>query len=799
MQYGFFANQEKEYVITRPDTPAPWINYLGSPAYGAIISQNAGGYSFIKSAAKGRILRYRFNQEDSPGRYIYLRDDQTADFWSASWQPVAKTEGYESRCRHGLGYTVIESDYNNISTETTYYVPLNQTYEVWHLKLKNNSDHEREISIFGYAELTNHGDYEQDMVNLQYSQFISRTYFNENQIIQAISENSDESVYRFFALTGATIESYTGVKNDFLGDYHSYRNPMAVIKGHCTNSLNLNLDSCGALHTKLRLAPSEEKNLTFLLGQQEPESASRIVKSYTTENGSIAHYLNDRIKLDLAEISSFWQEKLSNFQIETPDQMFNQMINTWNAYQCFITFTWSRAASLTYCGQRDGYGYRDTVQDIQGIIHLSPKLAREKLIFMLSAQVDHGGALPLVKFTHHAGHEDTPEDMSYVKETGHPAYRADDALWLFPTIQKYLGETGEQDFLNLVIPFANRDEATVYEHLKRALHFSYEHLGQNGLPAGLHADWNDTLRLGKKGESTFVSEQLYLALKIMADFAEIQGDLSYLSEIKQKQNDLYKKIISLCFEKDRFIRGITESGLRIGSNQSLEADFWLNPQSWAVISGLADHEKAEIILDKVYQTLSEPFGARLMSTPFKELDFDGAIAKIFNAGSKENASIFVQPQGWLILAEALLGHGNRAYEYYLASSPARQNEMAEIRTIEPYAYGQFTESSLSPHEGRSHVHWLTGAASTIMVSAVEGILGIRPDLNGLLLAPAIPSSWNHLTIKKIWRGKTILIEIQNDFGRESGFSEIYLNDKRHDNNYFAESELLEENKILYIF
>lgn len=258
-------------------------------------------------------------------------------------------------------------------------------------------------------------------------------------------------------------------------------------------------------------------------------------------------------------------------------------------------------------------------------------------------------------------------------------------------------------------------------------------------------------------------------------------------------------MISLCFEKDRFIRGITESGLRIGSNQSLEADFWLNPQSWAVISGLADHEKSEIVLDKVYQTLSEPFGARLMSTPFKELDFDGAIAKIFNAGSKENASIFVQPQGWLILAEALLGHGNRAYEYYLASSPARQNEMAEIRTIEPYAYGQFTESSLSPHEGRSHVHWLTGAASTIMVSAVEGILGIRPDLNGLLLAPAIPSSWNHLTIKKIWRGKTILIEIQNDFGRESGFSEIYLNDKRHDNNYFAESELLEENKILYIF
>ena len=259
MRFGYFDQEKREYVITKLDTPAPWVNYLGSPEYGAIISHNAGGYSFVKSGAKGRILRYRFNDNDTPGRYIYIRDDDSKDYWSASWQPVGKNDGYKGSCRHGLGYTTIESEYKGIETKTSYYVPLKETYEVWRHVIKNNSKKKRNISLFGYAEFTNNSDYEQDTINLQYSQFISRTYFENNKIIQSISENSNEAVFRFFALVGSPITSYTGDKKNFIGNYRSYKNPEAVYKGNCGNKLNYNLNSCGALHTSICLKAGEEK------------------------------------------------------------------------------------------------------------------------------------------------------------------------------------------------------------------------------------------------------------------------------------------------------------------------------------------------------------------------------------------------------------------------------------------------------------------------------------------------------------------------------------------------------------
>ncbi len=794
MKYGHFSQERKEYVITRPDTPAPWANYLGSPEYGAIISHNAGGYSFVKSGAKGRILRYRFNYDDKPGRYIYLRDDESGDYWSASWQPVGKGDGYSSQCRHGLGYTIISSEYSGISTETAYYVPLNKTYEVWRLRLRNNSKAERRLSVFGYAEFTNNGDYEQDLVNLQYSQFISRTYFDENKILQRISENSEEAVERFFALTGAPVSSYTGDRVDFIGAYRSYANPQVVENGKCSNTLNYCLNSCGGLHTALTLQPGEEKELAFILGQHDKEQADEIIRTYEETQDAPTHHC----VVELEELAAYWENKLKNFKVKTPDENFNQMVNTWNAYQCFITFTWSRAASLIYCGQRNGYGYRDTVQDIQGIIHLAPELAREKLIFMLSAQVDNGGGLPLVKFDHKPGQEDTPDDFSYVQETGHPSYRADDALWLFPTIRKYIAETGDSDLLELTVPYANSGTASVYEHLKKAIEFSFNNLGANGLPAGLYADWNDTLRLGEKGESTFVALQLYLALTIMESFAILRSDTAYADELRLKQSELGAKIETLCYEGDRYIRGITEDGLRIGSIDSIEASLWLNPQSWAVLSAHATGTRATKILDLVYEELFTPYGACLMNSSFKQLDFEGALAKIYNPSCKENAGIFLQPQGWLVLAESLLGRGERAYEIYQASSPAEQNDIADIRQLEPYVYGQFTESAESPHEGRSHIHWLTGTASTMMVACVEGILGIRPDLNGILIQPSIPQDWDQLVIEKLFRSKKLLIKIQNKNKKESGYTEIYLNGLRRESNHFPYDDLSDYNEILYI-
>ena len=786
MKYGYFDDLNKEYVITRPDTPAPWANYLGDPNYGAIISNNAGGYSFEKSGANGRIIRYQFNSFDEPGRYIYIRDNKSKDYWSATWGPVHKDlKKFKNECRHGTAYTTFNTKYSSIETTTTYYVPLNKEYEVWNLEITNNSKVNKDLTITGYAEFTNNANYEQDQVNLQYSLFTSKTYFKENRIRQTCDGNLEKGrpegvSERFFGLVNSKVDSYCGDKEKFLGKYNRYNNPIGVTSGMLSNEVNYCMNSCGALSTKITLKPKQTKHIAFILGMKKDAQAKRILESYKDINTT-----NKEIK----ELKDYWHNKLSSFVVNTPSKEFNSMINTWHSYNCFMTFIWSRAASFIYCGLRNGYGYRDTVQDIQGIIHLDPKMAKEKISFMLSAQADNGAGLPLVKFTHNPGHEDTPADDSYVRETGHPEYRADDAMWLFPTIYKYIAETGDLKYLDEVILYANKGEDTVYNHLKKALKFTNNNLGKHKLPVGLYADWNDCLRLGKYGESTFLAFQYYYALEITKQFAEYKKDLAYIKYLDKTINNLSKEL-DKCYKKDRFIRGYKEDGKIIGDPKDKEANIWLNPQSWAVISGYANSKQAKCSLETVYKRLNTKYGAKLMDPPYYAHAFPGALALTYNKGTKENSSIFLQTQGWLILAESLLGNGDRAFEYYKESCPAYQNENADTRVLEPYCYGQFTESDYSNKFGRSHTHWLTGTASTVMVGCVEGILGIRPDFNGIKLSPAIPKEWKHLEIEKDYRGHHLHIEINRN--KNKGLT---VNGKHMDDNYIPENILKKNNVV----
>ena len=798
MNFGHFDLDKKEYVITNPATPAPWVNYLGSPEYGAIISNNAAGYSFVKSGANGRILRYRFNSNMAlPGRYIYIRDNETHDYWSASWQPVGKPlDKYKSECRHGTAYTVISADYADVHSEVTYYVPLNKTYEVWRAIITNTSSQAKQLSVYGFCEFTNENNYEQDQVNLQYTQFITRTTFEENKILQHINENSgkDETGSnhreRFFGMVGADICGYNGSLDHFIGGYRTYSNPIAVESGRCDNVLNYNANACGALQSAITLGAGGTIELIYVVGQKDNAEATAILNEYKTPG---------KVDAEIKELKSFWHSKLDNFQVKTPNDAFNNMINVWNAYNCFITFIWSRAASFIYCGLRNGYGYRDTVQDIQGIIHLDPELAADKIRFMLSAQVDNGAGLPLVKFDHNAGHETCPdendENSVYAKETGHPSYRADDALWLFPTIVKYIGESGNKGFLDEVIVYSNGGEGTVYDHLKRAIHFSMTHLGDHHMPAGLHADWNDCLRMGKKGESTFVAFQLYYAMTVLKGYAVEKGDTEYVAYLDKVQGELGDSL-SKCWDDDRWIRGIREDGVVVGAKKDPEANMWLNPQSWGVISGFANKDQAEKSLNSVHEILNTPYGVKLLEPPYVKHYFDGALMHIFNPDTKENGCIFSQSQGWIILAESLCGHGNRAFEYFLESSPAALNDKAEIRVIEPYAHGQFTESTRSPFEGRSHVHWLTGTASTVMVGCVEGILGMRPNAEGLVIDPAIPSEWESYTVEKVFRGKQLNMTFNNPNHAESGVASIVLNGKKLEGNFIPASALEDENEVV---
>ncbi|MCL1843183.1 MAG: N,N'-diacetylchitobiose phosphorylase [Defluviitaleaceae bacterium] len=793
MHYGHFDSENREYVITKQNTPAPWANYLGSPEYGAIITNNAGGYSFVKSGANGRLTRYRFNENDRPGRYIYLRDDATGDYWSASWQPVGKPlDKYKSECRHGTGYTQISAEYGGISSDVKYYVPMNAQHEVWHVTVKNTGSTPRKISLCGFAEFTCDGNYEQDQVNLQYTQFITRTYFKEPMILQTINENNalfnnHAPVTRFFGLAGAKVESYCGDKAAFIGNYRDYGNPAGIENGKLCGTLNYNLNSCGALQTAMELSPGGIKSFTFILGQKNEKQARAILAEYEASG---------TIDKEISALKKYWHTKLDNLLVQTPNEHFNNMLNSWHSYQCFITFIWSRAASLSYCGLRNGYGYRDTVQDIQGIIHLAPDAALEKIKFMLSAQVHHGAGLPLVKFNHNPGHEDKPEDASYRESTGHPSYRADDMMWMFPTIWKYIAETGNTAFLDEVIPYADHSEDTVYAHLLKAIDFTLNHLGIHGLPAGLHADWNDCLRMGAKGVSVFVALQFYYAFEIMTRLAKHRNDTKVTEDMANLKNRFRKIIEEKCWAGDRFVRGIAENGDVIGKPSDPEANLWLNPQTWAVLSGFAGKEQSKEILDLVYRELNTKYGARIMSPSYEKHAFDGALALLFSPSTKENGSIFLQTQGWLILAEALLGRGERAMEYYLESCPAAQNDIADIRKVEPYAYSQFTESCDSPFEGRSHVHWLTGTASTVMVGCVEGILGLRPAIDGISISPAIPAGWQGFTMKKIFRGKLLNITVKNPDGKQSGCRKLTLNGNTMPGDFIAANALLQENEIV---
>ena len=583
--------------------------------------------------------------------------------------------------------------------------------------------------------------------------------------------------------------SYNGDKEAFIGLYHDYGNPVAVERGKCDGVCNYNENSCGALHTALELAPGETKTMAFLLGKYKESDADKIIAAY--EDVSVC----DK---EIEELKKYWHAKLENFKINTPSPAFNSMVNTWNAYQCFLTFTWSRAASFIYCGERNGYGYRDTVQDIQGVIHTDPEAALDKIRFMLSAQVDNGGGLPLVRFDHEerAGHEGTPDDPDYVRETGHPAYRADDALWLFPTVYKYISETGNLDFMDEEITWSNIEKkATVYEHLQKAIDFPMNHLGPHGLPAGLHADWNDCLRLGAQGESSFVALQLYYAFTIMRYFAEKKNDTEYIAYLDKTQKEIGDKINDLWWEDDRYNRGFKDTGELIGSKNDPEASMWLNPQTWAVISGHASKEQAEIAMESVERELNTAYGAKIMAPSYVDHYFDGALAGLFPPSTKENGGIFSQTQGWLILAEALMGHGDKAFRYFEESSPSSQNDKAEIRKLEPYVHGQYTEGDESPFHGRSHVHWLTGTASTCMVGCVEGICGIRPDLDGLRVAPTIPSDWKEMTMEKNFRGKKIVIKVENPNGAQAGFKEFYINGEKQDDNYIPADKLTDVTEV----
>ncbi len=773
MQYGYFDDAAREYVITRPDTPQSWSNYLGSTRFGGIITNNAGGYGFFQSGARGRYLRLRFNSVplDQPGRYFYLRDRQSGDAWSASWQPVGKPlEQYRSTCRHGMGYTVISSRYAGILAETTYFIPLGQTFEYWRLKLANESDRTRELSLFSFCEFTNQWDTFQDNVNLQYSLFIVRGELTEDRLMRiAIQDHltgESEGIYlhdiarhAWMGLAGAQISGFDTSREAFIGPYRGYHNPLVVEQGQCANSQAYGDNACGVLQADLTLAPGESREVLLLLGIGD---ARMMGVNTMVEFGSL-----ERADAEFDKLKNYWKEFLGSLVVETPDEDLNHTLNVWGPYNCLIAFNWSRSASLVYNGERDGLGFRDSVQDVLGVVVAAPELARQRLELMLTGQLANGGALPMVQpFEHHPGSEPPPPEEEL---------RSDDCLWFFNSVPAYVDETGDLQFYRKVLPFADQGEASVFAHLRRALEFNLQRKGRHGLPCGLAADWNDCLRLGYHGESLFVAYQLRLGLSVYTEIAGRLGEPAEAEWALAERDRLDASIQACAWDGEWFIWAIAEDGTIYGTREYPEGQVYLNTQVWAVISGAASADQARRCLQTVNQRLATPYGLMLCAPPFVKTPIDVMRAVVFNPGIKENAGIFNHTQGWGLMAECLRGDGERAYEYLRAALPAAYNHRAEIRQCEPYVQAQTTYSTYSPRAGNARTPWLTGAAAWSYYAATQFVLGIRPELEGLRIDPCIPNAWEGFRAVRRFRAARYEIEVRNPRRVCRGVVRVLLN------------------------
>lgn len=772
MRYGHFDDERKEYVIDRPDTPKSWSNYLGSTRYGAIITNNAGGFSFLHSTAQGRFIRMRFNSVpmDQPGRYMYLADRDSKDYWSASWQPVGKPlDQYKSECRHGSAYTIISSEYSKIKTETLFFVPLGKDLELWKVKVTNTDNKARSLRAFTYIEFASNWNVGDDLGNLQYTQYIIKTTY-ANGIIDhgsnvAIPEQpdnfqeKDQARHSFIGCAGAAVTGFDSDRDIFIGDYRSYHNPLSVERGYCGDTLAEGDNGCGTLQIDIDLKPGESKEFTIVVGvghgQREGAAACK-------------EYADPKVvDAALAAVKKYWHERIEGLTATTPDAEFNSMINMWNPFNNLMTFAWSRAASLVYSGERDGLGYRDTIQDMIGVLHNIPEEARERLELMITGQVSTGGAMPVVKpYAHTPGKEEAPKEHQY---------RSDDCMWLFNTVPAYVKETGDINFYNKVLPYSDKGEATILGHLRQAIQFNLDRMGAHDLPCGLHADWNDCLVLGQKGETVFVALQLRYAF---VTYIEICQTLNKPEEVKWAEANLAKldkAIEAHAWDGEWYMRAYRHDGVKFGSKDNEEGSIYLNPQSWGILSGHAQGKRAVEVMDKVHERLVTEYGVMLCDPPYIKTEHSVVKAPLFNPGMKENAAIFNHTQGWAVMAETILGRGDKAYQIYKSYLPASFNDRAEIRQSEPYVYSQSTHSKYNSRFGNSRLPWLSGTATWAYYAAAQYVLGIRPDYKGLLVDPCVPADWKGFTASRKFQGKTINIKVENPNGVQKGIAKLTVN------------------------
>jgi len=765
--FGYFDDRRREYCITRPDTPLPWINYLGCESYFGIISNTAGGYSFYRDARLRRLTRYRYNNApfDVGGRYVYLRDNESGKFWSPSWQPTKhRMEKYS--CRHGMGYTIIGSTYGKIKAETLYFVPLGENLEIWQVTVKNEGRKPRKLSLFSCVEFCL-WDAQDDSTNFQRNFSTGQVEVDRGVIYHKTEYRERRDHFAYFACS-EKLAGFDTQRDVFLGPYRGWENPAAVERGRSFDSVAHGWSPIGSHHVKLSLKPGETRRVIFVLGYHEnpagekfdPPASQTINKQ--TVRPVIARYLKGAaVDAALESLRLYWDRLLGIYRATTPNPHTNRMVNIWNAYQCMATFNMSRSASFYESGIGRGLGFRDSTQDLLGFVHMVPERARERVLDLAATQLASGGAYhqyqPLTK----RGNNDIGSDFN------------DDPLWLIIGVAAYLKETGDWSILDAPVPYDNApgSETPLYEHLGRSLRYTLDRLGPHGLPLIGRADWNDCLNLncfsdtpgqsfqtttnkdGKVAESVFIGGQFVLAAHELAEIAKRRGQHADVKMCLESAARMEGTVLTQGWDGEWFLRAYDDSGSRVGSHECDEGKIFIEPQGFCVMAGLGlEDGKARKALDSVRKILATKHGIMLQQPAYSKYYLNLGEISSYPPGYKENAGIFCHNNPWIMIAETMLGDGGQAFDYYLRINPSARESIGVVHRCEPYVYAQMIAGKDAPTHGEAKNSWLTGTAAWNFYAITQSILGVRPTYDGLMVAPVVPPAWKGFTVSRAYQG-----------------------------------------------
>ena len=791
MKFGYFDDANREYVITTPKTPLPWINYLGCNDFFSLISNTCGGYSFYKDAKLLRLTRYRYNDtpNDVNGKYFYIKDGDT--IWNPGWKPT-KTELDSYECRHGIGYSRFISSKNDVQASVLAFVPMNDTCEINQVKLTNNSSSVKTLSLFSYVEwcLWNADD---DMKNFQRNFSTGEVEIVDSTIFHKTEYRERRNHYAVYSVN-AKIDGFDTIRDEFLGAYNGTDDPTAVKNGACTNSVASGWQPIASHQINITLNPGETKSFVFVLGYIEnPEDEKWESKGVV--NKKRAYEMLDRYKTDadvdkaFAELNEYWNGLLSKYTVKSSNDKVDRMVNIWNQYQCMVTFNMSRSASYYESGIGRGMGFRDSCQDLLGFVHLIPDRARERIIDIASTQFQDGSAYhqyqPLTK----KGNSDIGSGFN------------DDPLWLIAGTSAYVRETGDTTILTEMVPYDNdMSVATpLMGHLKRSFDYIVNHKGPHNLPLIGRADWNDCLNLncfsehpgesfqtfgpseGPVAESVFIAGMFVKYGEEYAQLCELMGDQKEADYAREEVAKMYDAVLKDGWDGDWFVRAYDAYGQKIGSKECEEGQIYIESNGFCSLAGIGVKEGlAKKALDSVKEKLDTKYGVMILQPAYTRYHLELGEISSYPPGYKENAGIFCHNNPWVSIAETVIGRGDRAFEIYQKTCPAYCEEFSEIHRTEPYVYSQMVAGRDAKFHGEAKNSWLTGTAAWTFVNVSQYILGVYPTHNGLSIDPCVPKDFGDFELTRKFREGTYNIKVQNPDHVEKGIKSITVDGKAID-------------------